>query len=89
VPLTTGEFQLLLALAQNANRPLGRDRLVALAHGPGAEVTDRSIDAQVMRLRRTIEEDPSAPRHIRTVWGVGYVFVAEPPEDAGSGDDAR
>ncbi len=77
VPLTTGEFQLLLALVQNAHRPLGRDRLVALAHGPGAEVTDRSIDAQVMRLRRAIEPDPSSPRWIRTVWGVGYVFAAE------------
>jgi two-component system phosphate regulon response regulator OmpR len=87
VSLTTGEFQLLLALAQNAHRPLGRDRLVALAHGPGADVTDRSIDAQVMRLRRTIEEDPTAPRHIRTVWGVGYVFVPDGPEGTGGGEE--
>ena len=39
--------------------------------------TDRSIDVQVMRLRRLIETDPAQPRHIQTVWGVGYVFVPE------------
>ena len=75
LPLTTGEFGLLLALASHPNRPLGRERLIELARGPGHEATDRSIDAQVMRLRRVIEDDPSSPRHIQTVWGVGYVFV--------------
>jgi two-component system phosphate regulon response regulator OmpR len=79
VPLTTGEFNLLQALVMNPNRPLGRDRLIELAKGRDHEATDRSIDAQVMRLRRAIEDDPSAPRHIQTVWGVGYVFVPEPP----------
>jgi two-component system phosphate regulon response regulator OmpR len=52
--------------------------LIELAHGRDHEATDRSIDVQVMRLRRIIETDPGAPRHIRTVWGVGYVFVPEP-----------
>jgi two-component system, OmpR family, phosphate regulon response regulator OmpR len=77
VPLTTGEFALLQALALNPNRPLGRDRLIELAHGRDHEATDRSIDVQVMRLRKLIEADPAKPRHIRTVWGVGYVFVPE------------
>ena len=77
VPLTTGEFVLLQALAQNPSRPLGRERLVELAHGRDHDVTDRSIDVQVMRLRRLIEIDPAKPRHIQTVWGVGYVFVPE------------
>jgi two-component system phosphate regulon response regulator OmpR len=77
VPLTTGEFALLQALAQNPNRPLGRDRLIDLAHGRDHEATDRSIDVQVMRLRRLIEADPAKPRHIQTVWGVGYVFVPD------------
>ncbi len=75
VPLTTGEFTLLQALASHPNRPLGRDRLIELARGREHEATDRSIDVQVMRLRKLIEADPSKPRHIRTVWGVGYVFV--------------
>ncbi|AGU49989.1 two component transcriptional regulator, receiver domain protein [Variovorax paradoxus B4] len=75
VPMTGGEFALLQALALNPNRPLGRDRLIELAHGREHEATDRSIDVQVMRLRKLIEDDSSQPRHIRTVWGVGYVLV--------------
>ena len=79
VALTTGEFQLLHALVMNPNRPLGRERLIELVKGQDREheVTSRSIDAQVMRLRRAIEQDPSAPRHIQTVWGRGYVFVPD------------
>ncbi len=78
VPLSTAEFALLRAFAQNPGRTLGRDRLMELAHGRDHAATDRSVDVQVMRLRKVIEEDPAAPRHIRTVWGAGYVFVAEP-----------
>jgi two-component system, OmpR family, phosphate regulon response regulator OmpR len=77
VALSSAEFALLSAFVQHPNRPLGRDRLIELAHGRDHEATDRSIDVQVMRLRRLIEADPSEPRHIRTVWGVGYVFVPE------------
>ncbi|OYD49619.1 two-component system response regulator OmpR [Acidovorax kalamii] len=83
MPLTTGEFALLLALAQNPHRPLGRDRLLALAYGPDHAATDRSIDVQIMRLRKIIEADPAQPRHIRTVWGVGYVFVPDGAAPAG------
>ena len=77
VPLGSAEFALLRAFALHPNRPLGRDRLIELAHGRDHEATDRSIDVQVMRLRRLIEADPAQPRHIRTVWGVGYVFVPD------------
>jgi len=77
VAITSAEFALLRVFAQNPNRPLGRDRLIELAHGPEHEATDRSVDVQVMRLRRLIEADPAAPRNIQTVWGVGYVFVPE------------
>ena len=79
VPLSTAEFALLQALARQPHRPLGRDRLIALAYGPDHAATDRSIDVQVMRLRKLIEADPAQPRHIRTVWGVGYMFVPEGP----------
>ena len=79
--LTTGEFNLLLALALNPNRPLGRDRLIELTRGRDHEATDRSIDVQIMRLRKLIEMDASAPRHIQTVWGVGYVFVPHPGDE--------
>lgn len=83
VALTSGEFALLQALAQQPRRPLGRDRLMALAYGPDHEATDRSIDVQVMRLRKLIEADPAQPRHIRTVWGVGYVFMPDGAAPAG------
>ncbi|MDB5851561.1 MAG: two component transcriptional regulator, receiver domain protein [Rhodoferax sp.] len=77
LPLTTGEFRLLQALAQHPNRPLGRDRLIELTRGREHEATERSIDVQVMRLRKLIEDDAAAPRYIQTVWGTGYVFVPD------------
>lgn len=77
IELTTGEFTLLQALAHNANRPLGRDKLLELARGRDSDATDRSIDVQVMRLRKLIEDDPAKPRYIQTVWGLGYVFVPD------------
>jgi two-component system phosphate regulon response regulator OmpR len=82
VPLTTAEFALLKALALHPNRPLGRDRLIELARGRDHQATDRSIDVQVMRLRKLVEADPARPHHIRTVWGVGYVFVPEGEREA-------
>ena len=77
VPLTGAEFALLAALARHPRRALGRDRLIALAHGPAHEATERSVDVMVMRLRKLIEPDPAHPRHIRTVWGRGYLFMPE------------
>ena len=77
VPLTTGEFALLHAFVQHANRPLKRDRLLELARSDDEDVNDRAIDVQVYRLRRLIEPDPSDPCYIQTVWGAGYVFVPD------------
>jgi two-component system phosphate regulon response regulator OmpR len=68
---------LLAALTAYAGRPLSRERLLGLAHGRDADVTDRSIDVQVLRLRRVIESDPANPRYLQTVRGVGYVFIAD------------
>jgi two-component system, OmpR family, phosphate regulon response regulator OmpR len=77
LPLTTGEFSLLRALVENPRQPLSRDRLMELARGRELEAFDRSIDVQVSRLRKIIEEDPANPRYIQTVWGHGYVFVPD------------
>ena len=77
MPLTTGEFALLKALAQNPRKPMSRDKLMELARGRALESADRSIDVQVSRLRRLLGEDPSGPRFIQTVWGFGYVFVPD------------
>ena len=77
VPLTTGEFDLLLAFATHAGRVLERDRLLDLVKGRDWAAYDRSIDQQVARLRRKIEPDPANPSLIRSVRGVGYLFAAE------------
>jgi DNA-binding response OmpR family regulator len=76
VDLSNGEFNLLLALCEAPQRALSRDRLLELSRMHGAEVYDRSIDVQILRLRRKIELDPSDPKFIRTERGVGYVFDA-------------
>jgi two-component system phosphate regulon response regulator OmpR len=77
LPLTTGEFAMLKALVKHPRVPLTRERLAQLARGREFEAFDRSLDVQVSRLRKLIEADPSSPRHIQTVWGVGYVFVPD------------
>src|SRR5574340_1130471 len=77
VPLTTGEFSVLKVLVQHPREPLSRDKLMELARGREYEVFDRSIDVQISRLRKIVEDDPSHPRHIQTVWGFGYVFVPD------------
>jgi two-component system phosphate regulon response regulator OmpR len=75
--LTTGEFAVLKALVEHAREPLTRDKLMSLARGREWDALERSIDVQISRLRRMIEPDPSKPRYIQTVWGVGYVFVPD------------
>ena len=75
VPITAMEFDLLEVLARHPDRVLSRDRLLDLAHRKETAPFDRSIDTRIARLRAKIEDDPAAPRTIRTVRGVGYVFV--------------
>jgi two-component system phosphate regulon response regulator OmpR len=77
VTITSGEFSLLLAFARHPHRPLSRERLIELSRGPTSETDSRSMDVQVSRLRRLVEDNPSQPRHIQTVWGYGYVFVPD------------
>jgi two-component system phosphate regulon response regulator OmpR len=77
VPLTTGEFSVLKVLVQHPRQPLSRDKLMELARGREYEVFDRSIDVQISRLRKIVEDDASHPKHIQTVWGFGYVFVPD------------
>jgi len=77
IGLTTGEFAMLKALVRHPRQPMSRDKLAQLARGREFEPFDRSLDVQVSRLRKLIETDPSAPRYLQTVWGVGYVFVPD------------
>jgi two-component system OmpR family response regulator len=75
VPLSTGEYDLLIALVERPQRVLNRDQLLDLARGRSAAGLDRSIDTQVSRLRKKLERDPSDPKIIKTVWGGGYMFT--------------
>jgi two-component system, OmpR family, response regulator len=74
VPLTKGEFALLTVFLQSPQRVLTREHLLAASRVHDNEVFDRSIDVQILRLRRKLEVDPSAPALIKTERGVGYVF---------------
>jgi two-component system OmpR family response regulator len=76
VPLSTGEYDLLMAFVERPQRVLNRDQLLDLARGRAASTFDRSIDTQVSRLRKKIERDPADPKIIKTVWGGGYSFTA-------------
>ncbi|ESR24135.1 response regulator [Lutibaculum baratangense] len=77
VPLSTGEFRLLVALLERAGMVLSRDQLLDITRGRNAGPFDRAIDNQVSRLRRKIEVDPKQPALIKTVWGGGYSFAGE------------
>lgn len=76
VELTNGEFSLLAAFLHAPQRVLTRDQLLDLSRLHNAEVYDRSIDVQILRLRRKIEPDPSRPTYVVTQRGAGYLFDA-------------
>lgn len=78
LPLTAMEFDLLSVFAGRPNRPLSRDQLMQLTRNREWDPADRSIDIHMTRLRRKLEQDPEHPRVLRTVRGVGYMFVPEP-----------
>jgi two-component system, OmpR family, response regulator len=74
VRLTNGEYALLIALLDAPQRPLTREYLLQATH-MHADILDRSINVQIVRLRRKLETDPIAPRFIKTFRGVGYMFA--------------
>ncbi|MDB5828013.1 MAG: DNA-binding response regulator, partial [Variovorax sp.] len=77
VPLTTGEFDLLRVMAENAGRVLSRDFLLERTRGRDGGPFDRTIDVQIGRLRRKLGDDPNQPRIVKSVRGAGYLFVAD------------
>ena len=78
VELTPTEFQLLVALARQPGRIFTRSQLLDSIHGVTFESYERAVDAHVKNLRRKLEDDPSRPRYVLTVYGVGYRFAEEP-----------
>lgn len=75
VRLTAREFDLLAFLAGNARRVFGRDQLMSRVWGYEAALDTGTVTVHMRRLREKIEDDPSEPRHLQTVWGVGYRLV--------------
>jgi DNA-binding response OmpR family regulator len=79
VAVTAGEFDILKIFAENPNRPLSRDWLLETTSHRSRDPFDRAIDLRITRIRRKIEPSPDKPTVIRTVRGVGYMFV--PPAE--------
>jgi DNA-binding response OmpR family regulator len=77
VALTSGEFDLLAALAKHPGRVFSRETLMERTRGHGLKAFDRTIDAQIARLRKKIEPDPKNPTIVKSVRAVGYVFTAK------------
>ena len=76
VMLTKGEFSLLTAFLRSTKQVLSRDQLLNFSRLHDDEVYDRSIDVQILRLRRKLETNPSEPKLIKTERGIGYYFNA-------------
>ena len=74
IPLSQAEFTLLKLFIERPNRALSRDQIMDSLKGYERDPFDRSIDVRVTRLRKKLEDDPSNPVYIRTVWGQGYLF---------------
>lgn len=77
IQLSRSEFNLLVTLAQNPGQTFTRAQLLNRLHGVAYDGYDRSIDAHIKNLRRKLEEDPSDPQYVLTVFGVGYRFADE------------
>ena len=78
IPITAMEFELLKVFCERPNRPLSRDQLLNLTQNRDWDPYDRSIDIRIARLRRKIEPDPEKPVFLKTVRGMGYMFVPQP-----------
>lgn len=85
-PLTTREQELLRYFLENDGVVLSRARLQSEVWKDSAEISSRSIDNFVMRLRRMIEDDPSSPKHLLSIRGTGYRFLREPASEQAIAD---
>jgi DNA-binding response OmpR family regulator len=77
IALTAHEFKLLRFMLENAERVLSREELLNHVWGYNCYPSTRTVDNQILKLRQKLESDPSNPRHIRTMHGMGYKFVAQ------------
>lgn len=77
VDLTALELDLLSVLATRAGRPLSRAQILELSGGGDGGDTERAVDIRITRLRKKVEPNPDTPRYVKTVRGIGYVFVGD------------
>ena len=84
--LTTNEFAALELLLRHAGKVMDRDEILQSLRGIDSDPFNRAVDVTISRLRQKLGDDPKKPDYIKTVWGAGYVFIAEESEDAPSPD---
>jgi len=77
VDLTNNEYELCLLLANHAGEVLSRERILAHTRGIEYDGLDRSVDVRISRLRKKLGDDAEKPYRIKTIWGKGYLFVAD------------
>ena len=82
IDLTTNEFAALCLLAQNPMKVLNRDQILDELRGIECDAFNRSVDITMSRLRQKLKDDPKNPVFIKTIWGTGYMFIAEEEKDA-------
>ncbi len=78
IDTTFSEFEIMKLFLHHAGKVFSREDLINAIRGFDSYVTDRAIDVHIVNLRKKIEQDPRAPRYIKTVWGVGYKFIENP-----------
>jgi DNA-binding response OmpR family regulator len=80
--LTTNEFTALALLAGSPGKVFDRDQILQELRGIDCDAFNRSVDITMSRLRQKLKDDPKSPMFIKTVWGTGYAFIGELPEDS-------
>ena len=86
IDFTTNEFTTLWLLVRHAGEVLDRDRILQELRGIDSDAFNRSVDITMSRIRQKLGDDPKSPTYIKTVWGTGYVFIAEAEQDAETTD---
>jgi DNA-binding response OmpR family regulator len=81
IEMTTNEFSVLCFLVRNPNKVLNRDQILDEMSGIECDAFNRSVDITMSRLRQKLNDDPKNPSFIKTVWGTGYIFIAEEQKD--------
>ena len=82
IGLTTNEFAALDLLVRHAGKVMDRDEILQSLRGIDSDPFNRAVDVTISRLRQKLGDDPKNPEFIKTVWGAGYVFIAEESTDA-------